>query len=89
MGCAIIDIEVTKPLPCLSLNEGQTGFAVIIRRKGKPIGFWLDAPATKKTLQPGELGRRITAEMGRDLLAEARQSLELHTGIDAVERQRG
>jgi len=71
MGCAIIDIEVTKPLPCLSLNEGQTGFAVIIRRKGKPIGFWLDAPATKKTLQPGELGRRITAEMGQDLLAEA------------------
>ena len=28
MGCAIIDIEVTKPLPRLSLNEGQTGFAI-------------------------------------------------------------
>jgi hypothetical protein len=71
MGCAIIDIEVTKPLPRLSLNEGQTGFAVIIRRKGKPVGFWLDAPATERILEPDELGRRIIAEAGQDLLAEA------------------
>ena len=71
MGCAIIDIEVTKPLPRLSLNEGQTGFAVIIRRKGKPVGFWLDAPAAERILEPDELGRRIIAEAGQDLLAEA------------------
>ena len=71
MGCAIIDIEVTKPLPRLSLNEGQTGFAAIIRRKGKPVGFWLDAPAAERILEPDELGRRIIAEAGQDLLAEA------------------
>ena len=71
MRCAIIDIEVTKPLPRLSLNGGQTGFAVIIRRKGRPVGFWLDAPAAKRILEPEELDQRIIAEAGQDLLAEA------------------
>ena len=71
MSCAIFEIEVTKPLPRLSLKEGQTGFAVIMRRKGRPVGFWLDSPASKRILQPAELGQRISAEAGQVLLAEA------------------
>ena len=64
MSCAIFEIEVTKPLPCLSLNEGQTGFAIIMRRKGRPVGFWLDSPTGKRILQPADIGRRISAEAG-------------------------
>ena len=67
----MFEIEVTKPLPRLSLNEGQTGLAIVIRRKGRPVGFWLDAPAGKRILQPAELGQRIIAEAGQALLAEA------------------
>ena len=69
----MFEIEVTKPLPRLSLNEGQTGLAIIIRRKGRPVGFCLDAPAAKRILQPEEVGRRIIAEAGQALLAEAIQ----------------
>ena len=71
MSCAIFEIEVTKPLPRLSLNEGQTGFAIIMRRKGRPVGFWLDSPTGKRILQPAEIGQRISAEAGEVLLAEA------------------
>jgi glycosyltransferase involved in cell wall biosynthesis len=67
----MFEIEVTKPLPRLSLNEGQTGLAIIMRRKGRPVGFWLDSPAGKRILQPAEIGQRIMAEAGQALLAEA------------------
>ena len=71
MSCAIFEVEVTKALPRLSLKEGQTGLAIIIRRKGRPVGFWLDSPAGKRILQPAEIGQRIVAEAGQVLLAEA------------------
>ena len=67
----MFEIEVTKPLPRLSLNEGETGLAIIMRRKGRPVGFWLDSPAGKRILQPAEIGQRIIAEAGQALLAEA------------------
>lgn len=71
MSCAIFEIEVTKPLPRLTLNDGQTGLAIIIRRKGRPVGFWLDSPAGKRILHPAEIGQRIVTEAGHVLLAEA------------------
>ena len=71
MSCAMFEIEVTKPLPRLSLNEGQTGLAIIMRRNGRPVGFWLDSPAGKRILQPAEISQRIIAEAGQVLLAEA------------------
>jgi GT2 family glycosyltransferase len=67
----MFEIEVTKPLPRLTLNEGETGLAIIMRRKGRPVGFWLDSPAGKRILQPAEIGQRIIAEAGQALLAEA------------------
>jgi GT2 family glycosyltransferase len=71
MSCAIVEIEVTKPLPRVNLNKGQVGLAIIMRRKGRPVGFWLDSPAAKRIVQPAELGQRILAEAGQILLAEA------------------
>src|SRR6476620_4053899 len=71
MSCAMFEIEVTKPLPRLSLNEGQSGLAIIVRRKGRPVGFWLDAPAPKKVVEPEELAQRIIGEAGQALMAEA------------------
>jgi GT2 family glycosyltransferase len=67
----MFEIEVTKPLPRLSLNKGQAGLAIIMRRKGRPVGFWLDSPAGKRILQPAEVSQRIIAEAGQALLAEA------------------
>ena len=67
----MFEIEVTKPLPHLNLNDDQTGLAIVMRRKGRPVGFWLDSPAGKRTLQPAEIGQRILAEAGQTLLAEA------------------
>jgi GT2 family glycosyltransferase len=67
----MFEIEVTEPLPRLSLDEGQTGLAIIVRRKGRPVGFWLDAPAPKKVVEPEELAQRIIGEAGQALVAEA------------------
>lgn len=43
MPYTITDIEVTQPLPTLTLSESDTGIALIVRRKGKPIGFLMKA----------------------------------------------
>ena len=52
MSCAMFEIEVTEPLRRLSLNDDQTGLDIVMRRKGRPVGFWQDSPAGKRTLQP-------------------------------------
>ena len=65
MSCAMFEIEVTKPLPRLSLKEGQIGLAIIMRRNGRPVGFWLNSPASKRVLQPAEIGQRVIAVVGQ------------------------
>lgn len=48
MPYTLTEIEVMQPLPTLSLSERDTGIALIVRRKDKPIGFLIDESTTSK-----------------------------------------
>jgi glycosyltransferase involved in cell wall biosynthesis len=67
----MFDIEVTRPLSDLSLSPGDAGAAVLVRRKGVPIGFWLHEANGSPRVTATELAGRIGAEAGEKVLAEA------------------
>jgi GT2 family glycosyltransferase len=71
MPYTIIDIEVTQPLPIIQLPETDTGIALILRRKNKPIGFLMQTLSANSVLTPDDLSQYITKEVGTKLLQES------------------
>ena len=70
MGYPFFDIEVTVPLRDLPLSSGDTGVAVLVRRKGVPIAFWLQEANGVQRIPAQELARRIGSEAGEKIIAE-------------------
>ncbi|OKH52669.1 hypothetical protein NIES2101_13580 [Calothrix sp. HK-06] len=80
MSYIIQDIEVTQPLPTISLSENDAGLALILRRKDRPIGFVMQALPEKSVLTSDELTPIITKEVGKKLLEESlKEELKLKT----------
>ena len=71
MPYTIAEIEVTQPLPTLKLSESDTGIALILRRKGKAIGFLMKALPAKSMLTPEDLAQLLSQEVGTKLLQES------------------
>ena len=71
MPYAFVDIEVMQPLPPVTLGADETGLAVLVRRKGRPVGFWMEAVAGGSRLDEHELAGRISARVGTRLVQEA------------------
>ena len=67
----LFDIELTRPLSDLPLSPGDTGVAILGRRKGVPIAFWLQEVNGIPDIPVEELARRIAAEAGEKIVAEA------------------
>jgi GT2 family glycosyltransferase len=70
MPYSIVDIEVTEPLPTISLLPSDTGIAVIVRRKGRPIGFFMQELPGNSMIQPEDLAQLISQEVGLKILQE-------------------
>jgi GT2 family glycosyltransferase len=70
MSYQIIEIEVTQPLPAISVSENETGVAILLRHKGKPIAFWMEALPANTELKSADVSRRIIKRAGIRLLSE-------------------
>ena len=80
MSYLIQDIEVTQPFPTISLSENNTGLALILRRKDRPIGFVMQALPEKSVLTSDELTQIITKEVGKKILEESlKEELKVKT----------
>lgn len=64
----LVDVEVTSELCPISVEAGRDGIAVIARRHGRPIGFWMEDLPAGTTLSPTELGRRVVHHAGSVVL---------------------
>ncbi len=71
MPYAFADIEALEPLPPLALDAEETGLAVLVRRNGRPIGFWMEALTGGTRLTEQELAQQIAARTGTKLVREA------------------
>jgi glycosyltransferase involved in cell wall biosynthesis len=65
------DIEVTCPLDDLILAPGDGGAAILVRRKGAPIAFWMQEANGSERFSADEIARRISAEAADKILAAA------------------
>jgi len=71
MSYRILDLEVTRPLPSITLSDGETRTAVIFRRKGVPIDFWLDTASENRLISQARLDEKIFNKTRDKILAES------------------
>ena len=69
MPYPILDIEVTEPLPDVPLPPSAGGVAVVLRRKGHPVRFWMG----RRAAVPG--GRVTPAFLEEHVVRPARGAL--------------
>jgi GT2 family glycosyltransferase len=65
---AILDLELNEPVEGVALGRDQTGVAVLLRRDGRPVGFFMKRLQPGAGLGAGELPRLIAEKAGGDLL---------------------
>lgn len=70
MSYSIVNLELTQPLPTLSIAENNTGIALVVRRQGKPIGFLMQALPANTVLTSEYLARLLSQEISNKLLQE-------------------
>lgn len=71
MGLPIFEIEITQPLPNLQLADHQPGFAIVVRRRDRPIGFILRPTVSAKAITAPVLDQLIGEAFGPKVLQEA------------------
>jgi hypothetical protein len=71
MPYAVAEVELTGALPEIALERGQDGFALLVRRRGRPIAFVLREHAAGGRLGVEELARVLAEEAGLPALREA------------------
>ncbi|MHC5826182.1 MAG: glycosyltransferase family 2 protein, partial [Nostoc sp.] len=62
-----------QPLPTISLSNKDTGIALILRRKERPIGFLMKALPASSQITPENLSRFIAEEVGAKIFQESIQ----------------
>ncbi len=72
------DIELTRPLEPLELAAAAAGFALLLRRRGCPIGFLMRESLGTVTVPVEELSSWIAAEVKTKIIEEAlREELQV------------
>src|SRR5260370_24643424 len=71
MRCKLSEVDVMQPLVALEVAAGERGGGVLVRRKGRPIGFLMQENAGKQTLPPEELSIWIANELKTKIAEEA------------------
>jgi len=70
MSYPIIELEVTEAIPTLRTAYRDTGVALILRYKGKPIGFCMKPLPARSVLTPKDLAPLLSRAIGTKLLRE-------------------
>ncbi|WP_035992792.1 glycosyltransferase family 2 protein [Leptolyngbya sp. KIOST-1] len=73
MSYAIVQLEVTQPLPPVTLTAEHSGVALVLRRRDRLIGQLLREVATPGTISPPQLETWIAESVGPKILQESLQ----------------
>ncbi|MEB3233454.1 MAG: glycosyltransferase [Leptolyngbyaceae bacterium] len=84
MSYAIVQLEVTAPLPTIALTPDQTGVALIVRQRDRLVGRILKAVSTPCTLTPDQIKGWIAEAIAPKLLQESIREELLSTLPDST-----
>ncbi|HVH86008.1 MAG TPA: hypothetical protein VM912_04735, partial [Terriglobales bacterium] len=71
MRYKLTEVELTQPIASFELAAGETGAGVLVRRKGRPIGFLMQENGAKRTWRSEELSAWIANELKTKIAEEA------------------
>ena len=76
MQYQIVEVEATEPILDFPLSPDVTGYAVLVRRKDRPVDFWLESlpegsNAASRTLKAETIRRHISNTTADRLLRES------------------
>jgi GT2 family glycosyltransferase len=77
----IFEIELTRPLPELRVAPQYSGVAFVVRRRERPIGFFMQAMPGGTPISGTELSRALLRNLGPRILEESLFE-ELVTSLD-------
>lgn len=66
----IVHIELEEPLPEVAVPSGYSGLGCVVRRNGKPVGYFMEAIAGDTILSPRDIAARIMNYTASFILAE-------------------
>lgn len=64
MPYRVLDIDLDRPVPPVTLGPSENGLAVLARRDGRPLAFWMEPLAAGSAVSAQALGARAAAEAG-------------------------
>jgi glycosyltransferase involved in cell wall biosynthesis len=70
MSYVMHDLEVTASLPRLVIPPNATGYALVLRRRGRVVGYLMKSAAEGAVIEPAELAPIIAEAVGEKLLQE-------------------
>ena len=71
MPYRLLDLDLDRPLPDVTLDAGEDGVAVLVRRAGRPLAFWMEPAASGAVISAGDLAARAAREAGVAVVAAA------------------
>lgn len=63
-----LDLDLDRSLPTVALEADETGWAVLVRRAGRPVAFWIEPLPPSTRMDPEAVGARVAREAGSDVL---------------------
>jgi GT2 family glycosyltransferase len=66
----ILHVELTRPLEPVTVPEGASGLAFVLRFEDRPVGFLMQAVPQGARLSPEELAEKFLHRVGKHILSE-------------------
>ena len=66
----IQNVDVSLPLEELTVPQGCSGMAFVVRLNRCPVGFFMEALSAGSRLEPAALADRIIRRAGKQILSE-------------------
>ena len=71
MPYRLLDLDLDRPLSSVTLEAGEDGLAVLVRRSGRPVAFWMEPRSASGAVSAEALGARAAAEAREELVRVA------------------
>ncbi len=66
----IVELELGRPLDPLTVPQGRSGLACVVRLSGRPVGFFMEAMREGTVLSSREVAARVIERCGVHILRE-------------------